>query len=726
MKTGETVRDGQGRTFQVGQLLGRGLWGRTYGARDESSGERWVLKVPHAAADLEGDVRLAETCRTILLEQARLLSSGEVEGFVHAAGRFSLPDGTPVLVLPRAASTFEQRIAAGCSFEELIATCVGIVKRLRGLGGPVSFHGDLHPGNVLLDDRGQVLLTDPVTPTLQRAMPALLLRLRPDHPYLAPEVREAASNVPLGSTADSYGVGMMLYRGLLAATEGGPDRFPDLPLAGLDKARLVTLKDRVINRLKKEHSNPRFHTRMSDRTAALLNRAVSRETSPSPPYRFRRLDELQNRLTEILALVHPSVTSVGRVIPEAAPQGGFTTEDDVGFTVAVGCTPGVESHEEIACGLAVFDVDTGERIREVQAAYTIDRHPSGRFKFRFKLSELGPGLFRLRVAFTIRESGDEPTTSEGELRVRPAPGYVPPVEEPAPAPLRLERTEDPISATQPGVPLPPRRPTDPGVAAPRSTHPGVPGALPAREGRPTTPPTPIRPTNPGIQAAPEPSGPGSRPVAPTPVPPVRTPARATPATPATRRPSARPATPQGPAARPVSGMPPATRAATSPIEARVAPAGPATSPVPVQVPPRQPEPVTAGATAVAVAPRPEAPSSPRRIDPRRGWTAAPRKPAPLPVAVEEPVFAGAGRWSELPLPGDAPAAARAPARPQPRAAARTTPPRVSAEPTVREPGAMQEWMDRGMEIVQRDPVVVFIVLASVLALGLAGILFAIS
>ena len=216
MKTGETVRDGQGRTFQVGQLLGRGLWGRTYGARDESSGERWVLKVPHTAAELEGDVRLAETCRTILLEQARLLSSGEAEGFVQAAGRFSLPDGTPVLVLPRMSGSIEQRIAGGCSFEELIATCVGIVKRLRGLGGALKFHGNLHPGNVFLDDRGQVLLGDPVTPTLERALPAVLLRVRPEFPDLAPEVREAATNVPLGSTADSYSVGMLLYQGLLA------------------------------------------------------------------------------------------------------------------------------------------------------------------------------------------------------------------------------------------------------------------------------------------------------------------------------------------------------------------------------------------------------------------------------------------------------------------------------------------------------------------------------
>ncbi len=67
----------------------------------------------------------------------------------------------------------------------------------------------------------------------------------------------------------------------------------------------------------------------------------------------------------------------------------------------------------------------------------------------------------MRVAFTIRDSGDEPITAEGEFRVRAAPGYVPPRVEAAPALLPLERTRDPHSAGEGRV-------TEPGVYAGRS------------------------------------------------------------------------------------------------------------------------------------------------------------------------------------------------------------------------------------------------------------------
>ena len=74
MKTGDHVTNGRGRSFQVGQLIGRGLWGKCYLAREEPSGSEWVLKVPLGADDLPSDPpRLAEACREIAREQARLL-----------------------------------------------------------------------------------------------------------------------------------------------------------------------------------------------------------------------------------------------------------------------------------------------------------------------------------------------------------------------------------------------------------------------------------------------------------------------------------------------------------------------------------------------------------------------------------------------------------------------------------------------------------------------------
>ena len=56
MKTGEVVRDPQGRSFQVGQMLGRGLWGKTFAAVEEGAGE-WVIKAPLTAAELREGVR---------------------------------------------------------------------------------------------------------------------------------------------------------------------------------------------------------------------------------------------------------------------------------------------------------------------------------------------------------------------------------------------------------------------------------------------------------------------------------------------------------------------------------------------------------------------------------------------------------------------------------------------------------------------------------------------
>ena len=474
MKTGDTVRDAQGRTFQVGQLLGRGLWGRTYSARDEATGSNWVLKVPHRASDLpDHDAGLAEACVEIALEQGRLLADSGCAALPRLECRLALPDGTPALVLPRANATLEQRLSGGAHLDELLGIMLGALDQLKALGGVQGFHGNLKPTNILVSDSGAVVLADPVTPAMRRVYPRLLAAARNAGQWCAPEVREATGSVPFGPPTDSYSLAMVLYRAAMASP--GHERFPELPLDGLDKARLVSLKDRVMNRLKKEHSNPRFHTRLSDRLAALLNRALSRQTSPSPPYRFRRLDEMRQRLAEILAMVHPAVTDVGRLIlDQRAGAGAFLTDGAVGFSCTVACSPGVEHHEEVACGLAIFDLDRDERLRLEDCSYAVDRHPSGRFRFGFTVGDLPPGGYRARVAFTIRESGDEPATAEGEFRVRAAPGYVPPRQDVVPEPISIEQARDPHSAgdvrvTEPGVPS--ERPA--AVLTPASRLPGA-------------------------------------------------------------------------------------------------------------------------------------------------------------------------------------------------------------------------------------------------------------
>ncbi len=76
MKTGDTVTDRHGRSYQIATLLGRGLWGKSYVARRDD-GLDVVVKAPLGVDDLPAERpdrdRLAQACREILLEQAQFL-----------------------------------------------------------------------------------------------------------------------------------------------------------------------------------------------------------------------------------------------------------------------------------------------------------------------------------------------------------------------------------------------------------------------------------------------------------------------------------------------------------------------------------------------------------------------------------------------------------------------------------------------------------------------------
>ncbi|MFT4980072.1 MAG: hypothetical protein ACI8S6_005984, partial [Myxococcota bacterium] len=268
--------------------------------------------------------------------------------------------------------------------------------------------------------------------------------------YLPPEYQPGAPGGAPSPVMDSYAVAAMLYWGALSSSESS-SRPPDAPLDGLDKAQLLALKDQVHNRLKAEQANPRFHTRLSDQTAALLNRALSRQVKPSPPYRFQDLTAFQQRISRLQALVHPRVEHVGKILLDRPPGSEtYTTDEEVVFSCTIGCTPGVESHEEVSCGLALFDRDTDARIRKPKCIYTASNHPSGRLRFGFRLTDIPPGSYRVRVAFTIHDSHTDPMLAEGRFECRPAPGYVPPPINPAARrPIPLQRPEDdPITQTQ--------------------------------------------------------------------------------------------------------------------------------------------------------------------------------------------------------------------------------------------------------------------------------------
>jgi len=188
----------------------------------------------------------------------------------------------------------------------------------------------------------------------------------------------------------------------------------------------------------------------------------------------------------------------------------FETGEPIKFSVAVAASPGVDNHEELSVGIALFDEETGERMRSAECAYTADKHPSGRFRFAFVLPDLTPGQYMVRVAFAIRDSGQPPTTSEARFNVRAAAGYVPEQREPEPQALAFERAAEPLEAeadpeseektmpapmddeadTLPNEAIPTPKPVAPSSLAPASNDfqaPKPPTPAPQPPAEPTTP-----------------------------------------------------------------------------------------------------------------------------------------------------------------------------------------------------------------------------------------------
>ncbi|MDP2305813.1 MAG: hypothetical protein Q8P18_07275 [Pseudomonadota bacterium] len=520
IKTGENVRDGQGNNYQIGQLLGRGLWGKSYVVRRQSADSlggdepQYVLKTPLAPDDFRGEIPGADAffaaCREALLEQARLYELAQHPFLPRIECRFTLPDGQPAIVIPRFPETLERRMAEGLPTGALIEILLGVAKLLRELGADPGQHGGLRPSNVLFNDRGEIFLSDVATIGVRRNFTRFATVVPGGQPYLPPELSDA----PLGALAggswgagvDTYALAMMFWRGLVTSQPA-----PPWPRAGLDKAAQVALKDHVVERMKLEDSNPRFHGRLAERVAVLLSRAISRETNPSPPYRFPRLDELQARLDEIQQLIRPQVSSVGKVLLDrTAAKPWFTTDEDITFTTTVGTSAGVEGQEEIGVGMAMFELDRDIRVKDLVLGYSVDRHPSGRYRFSFTVGGLGPGRYRARLAFAIRDSGQPPVTSEAEFNVRAAPGWVPRAEPPISGALPLR--PDPITVTEfaPRAELATGGVALPGSPAPALRVGGTAPGVPAPDRAAADQAEPLAP-----RGSPPPYTPGPKPPAPT-------------------------------------------------------------------------------------------------------------------------------------------------------------------------------------------------------------------
>lgn len=420
MKTGDIVTDSRAAAWTLGALLGEGAWGRAWVARDDAGNTR-VLKAPYEAEDLPpAAADRVPLMRKAAEEAADLLADGPA-WLVPLEDRIVLPTGAVALLLPHAPTTLARQLQSGLPLVEALQEIQRVVEALAGSG---LAHGNLRPSNILFGPDGRPMLSDPLTPSLKS--------LAPGAERTTPERKRWSA--PDHIANDTWALCSALYTAVMLEEDDrdGPLVLPAPAATGLDKVTLATLRDRAIARLRRDGANPRFISRTAERLAKVLARGLSGRADPSPPYRFLKAKDLQPRLAEVNALVHPGIESVGRLLLSSHASGEvFDAPGPVGFTVSVGPTEGVTDPDDLVCGVRLTDLDAqGDgRVPLKDAQFAVNKHPSGRFRFEFNIPDVEPGRYEVRVAFSVKDAGDEPVVAEGRFQVRPPPGYVPPARE---------------------------------------------------------------------------------------------------------------------------------------------------------------------------------------------------------------------------------------------------------------------------------------------------------
>jgi len=433
MNPSDAVSDSLQRAWSVSRALSRTPWCRSWLVEGEG-GRRATLVAPLGSAELGGDEELAEVCRRGLSELEERLQrpvAGDPE--LLATADLGGDEPRPALLLPHG-PTMQQRLDSGGTLVGALDLVLRASALLAEAGRP---HGGLHPAEIMLGEGGALTLGLPrpaaVSPHLDQ-----LEELAGRQGWRPPE----SDGVPRPAD-DTWALCALLWTAASAPPPNGDVSRPrvDRPPVGPDKVALATLRDRAMARLAHEQTNPRFRARVAERLAALLNRGLSAEHEPSPPYRFTTVAELAERAEEVAALVAPRVSDVGRTIlgSDAAGRAVFEGGEPVSVAVSVACTAPLADHDDLVAGLRLCDLDApGDgRVALDEAKFAVKKHPSGRLRFEFTLPDLSPGRYQVRCAFAVKDSGHEPQVAEGDFEVRPPPGYVPPTEEPGAVPISL-------------------------------------------------------------------------------------------------------------------------------------------------------------------------------------------------------------------------------------------------------------------------------------------------
>src|SRR6266436_3770162 len=195
--------------YRVLRLLGRGGFSEVY------LGEHVYLK-KHAALKIL-HLQLADEQATQFLREAQTLARLEHPHIVRVLD-FAVQDGTPFLAMEYAAgSTLRKLHPAGTRvpLERILAYVNQVASALQYAHTQRLMHRDVKPENMLLDARGQVLLSDfglamLIPSSLSMGTQPIDQSMAGTTPYLAPEQLQGQPRL----ASDQYALGVVVYEWL--------------------------------------------------------------------------------------------------------------------------------------------------------------------------------------------------------------------------------------------------------------------------------------------------------------------------------------------------------------------------------------------------------------------------------------------------------------------------------------------------------------------------------
>lgn len=222
--------------FELGAVLGRGATAEVWEAVRESDGRRVAVKV--TSADPEAVEAAAR--------EASVTGRVAAEHLLAVEACLALPDGRAALVLPlmRGGSLASLVAARGhLSPGEVVTVLAPVAAALGRLHAAGVVHGDVSPGNVLLDLGGRPVLADLGLGHVLGEAPTAVWGTEG---HLAPEVVLGASP---DAAADVYALGALGWLCLSGAVPGPPGLRPalaEVSRAGATAAGLVALVESAV------------------------------------------------------------------------------------------------------------------------------------------------------------------------------------------------------------------------------------------------------------------------------------------------------------------------------------------------------------------------------------------------------------------------------------------------------------------------------------------------